>query len=228
MLPEHTMSTQAGPSVTAQTLTSTPRLFGTWTYWPHLPMSLRNLLFLSFDTSHPRSYGVNTPGGVASLACERGESERNIVRTSFKKRIASIATALFVGLAASVAVVAPASAATPVCQDTATGPYIYNYSIVGYRSYYSTASTTTFNCRMYQGVYNNDAVETLQRTLKYCYGESLTLDGDFGPATKAAVKRAQAYHNISQDGVAGPITLSKLKWVNSSGSCFLQSFYSLA
>ena len=72
------------------------------------------------------------------------------------------------------------------------------------------------------------AVKTLQRTLNKCYGESLAVDGNFGPATKAAVKRAQADHHITQDGVAGPVTLDTIKWRNSAGTCLNDDFYALA
>ena len=147
---------------------------------------------------------------------------------SLVKKTASIVVGLLVAIAGSVTIVAPATAAVPVCNDTATGPYVYNYSITGYRSYYSSASSTTFDCTMYQGVYNNDAVKTLQRTLNKCYGESLAVDGNFGPATKAAVKRAQADHHITQDGVAGPVTLDTIKWRNSAGTCLNDDFYALA
>jgi peptidoglycan hydrolase-like protein with peptidoglycan-binding domain len=44
------------------------------------------------------------------------------------------------------------------------------------------------------------AVEWLQKALK------LPVDGEFGPATEAAVRRLQARHGLSVDGVVGPST----------------------
>lgn len=134
--------------------------------------------------------------------------------------------ALALGLGGAVSSSKPAHAATPTCNFSIDGYYIYNSSVVAYRPYYFNYSNyyQQMDCVLYQGV-NNGAVTTLQKTLNACYGESLATDGSYGPLTKAAVKRAQQYHRISDDGVAGPITLSKLKWLNSSGSCFLQQFY---
>jgi len=42
------------------------------------------------------------------------------------------------------------------------------------------------------------------------YGENLALDGDFGPATEAAVKRFQSNYGLASDGIAGSNTYSKI------------------
>lgn len=59
---------------------------------------------------------------------------------------------------------------------------------------------------------SGDAVKDLQRVLNAWYPKDIRLivDGDFGTATENAVKFAQNKLGITADGVAGPVTLSKL------------------
>ena len=53
------------------------------------------------------------------------------------------------------------------------------------------------------------AVQTLQTRLNV-WGASLTVDGDFGPATLAAVKAFQTQQNLTVDGIVGPQTWAAL------------------
>jgi peptidoglycan hydrolase-like protein with peptidoglycan-binding domain len=53
------------------------------------------------------------------------------------------------------------------------------------------------------------AVIALQRQLN-AHGAKLTVDGDFGPLTAAAVKSYQSKHGLGVDGIAGPQTWSSL------------------
>lgn len=66
-----------------------------------------------------------------------------------------------------------------------------------------TSSGST-NCRLtLASPANNAAVRALQTNLNWCYGENLLVDGDFGPLTSAALKRAQAEEGILVDGWYG-------------------------
>lgn len=69
----------------------------------------------------------------------------------------------------------------------------------------------TWSRNLSQGT-NGDDVRQLQiRISGYPgYGAVLGLDGDFGPATKAALVRFQQAYGLGADGVAGPATFTKL------------------
>jgi lysozyme len=56
---------------------------------------------------------------------------------------------------------------------------------------------------------NGKAVERLQRALTAA-GHRTAVDGDFGPATKRAVKAFQAARGLTADGVVGPATWAAL------------------
>ncbi len=59
---------------------------------------------------------------------------------------------------------------------------------------------------------NGELVEALQRTLNQHLGEKsqLSVDGDFGPATKQAVTAFQKTHNLPPTGIVGPETWKSL------------------
>jgi Putative peptidoglycan binding domain/D-alanyl-D-alanine carboxypeptidase len=59
-----------------------------------------------------------------------------------------------------------------------------------------------------------DAVRLLQQTLKTrypLYAKNLTVDGDFGPKTKAAVVEFQRRSGLTADGIVGPKTWAALQ-----------------
>ncbi|WP_435749168.1 peptidoglycan-binding domain-containing protein [Microbacterium sp. PMB16] len=59
------------------------------------------------------------------------------------------------------------------------------------------------------------AVSTLQNSLNSCHGKSITVDGDFGPATRTALIQVQASLGLTADGIYGPNTLSNMRHKNS-------------
>ncbi len=69
------------------------------------------------------------------------------------------------------------------------------------------AVTSTNNLR--QGMKNNDDVRQLQ-TLLNQNGANLAIDGNFGPATLAAVKTYQKNNNLKVDGIVGTNTWGAL------------------
>jgi hypothetical protein len=103
-----------------------------------------------------------------------------------------------------------AEAATPTCTsyttyyDTYSTSYVVHRPSAGYQ-------TGTVNCLLKQGN-RNDAVTVLQRGLKYCHRFNITVDGEYGPNTKAAVLALQRRANggwgagLVEDGEYGPKT----------------------
>ncbi|WP_160311550.1 C40 family peptidase [Streptacidiphilus melanogenes] len=55
-----------------------------------------------------------------------------------------------------------------------------------------------------------DGCVTQLQDLLNTHGAGLSVDGDFGPGTLAAVKNYQSAHGLSADGVVGPLTKSSL------------------
>ncbi|MEU8817426.1 peptidoglycan-binding domain-containing protein [Actinoplanes sp. NPDC048796] len=107
----------------------------------------------------------------------------------------------------------PAAAATPKCTTT----MVMGSSEAGAGFMTVPWGGGTTRCSLSEGA-KNTAVTALQRMMYYCYSEkSLSADGDFGPATKAALKRTQTKIGASSDGQYGPETASKIDGVGDSG-----------
>ncbi len=82
---------------------------------------------------------------------------------------------------------------------------------VGSQDFQATDACYTWNRTLSQGASGSDVTQLQIRVAGWVsYGENLALDGQYGPATAAAVKRFQAAYGLSADGVAGSQTYSKI------------------
>ncbi|MGE9349317.1 peptidoglycan-binding domain-containing protein [Isoptericola variabilis] len=130
---------------------------------------------------------------------------------------AVVALSATVGL--TVVAAAPASAALPYCTSSVTKQKVIHGA---YRSAKIPSRDGSVACQMAQGA-NGKHVSALQTALKKCYGQNIAVDGDFGPATKQALKNAQSTINkrlaaagsttrIGVDGMYGSQTRTYLNW----------------
>ncbi|KUJ64531.1 peptidase M15 [Streptomyces albus subsp. albus] len=69
----------------------------------------------------------------------------------------------------------------------------------------------TWGRTLSQGMSGSDVAQLQIRVGGYPgYGAALAVDGDYGPATAAAVKRFQSAYGLTADGVAGSQTFNKI------------------
>ncbi|MFC8663034.1 MULTISPECIES: peptidoglycan-binding domain-containing protein [Streptomyces] len=115
---------------------------------------------------------------------------------------------LLSGLGLGLATASPAAAYDGYCNS-----YVERtktFSGTTHTAYIPSYNRST-NCYMNSGA-TSSAVGVLQRSLNVCYGRSLTIDGIFGPATKAALEYAQDREGIGVDGKYGNQSRDHLKW----------------
>lgn len=110
-------------------------------------------------------------------------------------------------------VIGPASPSAATSSD----PCLTSFAIPGevrvpWRSGpYVGAGEHWTDCYMKPGV-TGDGVRVLQRALRNCYGENITVDGSFGPATGSALRRVQSRLGIASDGLYGNQTRDAMKF----------------
>jgi hypothetical protein len=111
------------------------------------------------------------------------------------KRLTRAATGLVALGLASVGLVAsagPAAASDPRC----TGAASYWTGFVHDTYIYMPSGPSAYNCGMSRGEVGEE-VRALQDALNKCYGASLSVDGQFGPKTQAALKVAESTHGMT-------------------------------
>ncbi|GIJ81259.1 Putative peptidoglycan binding domain-containing protein [Micromonospora phaseoli] len=139
-----------------------------------------------------------------------------------RRGVAVVTTVLALAAGGVLVAASPAAAATPACNGQTywwSAKWGVKLSVP-----INTASSgvDVRGCLMRQGDGPSGgvgrAVRALQQALNMCYQERLTLDGDFGSLTKAALVRAQRREGISADGVYGPQTADFLAFPFLSGN----------
>jgi hypothetical protein len=109
--------------------------------------------------------------------------------------------------ATAMGVLTPPASALPSC----LGMSVYFNG----QDYYErpTTANNTRNTNCVLGVGNRgEPVRYLQSAMHRCYGQQITIDGLFGPQTRAALLNVQRFHRITADGVFGPQTSSVMAW----------------
>ncbi|MFE2294306.1 peptidoglycan-binding protein [Streptomyces sp. NPDC059452] len=131
---------------------------------------------------------------------------------NLKKKLAGTTGVLVLsaGLLGVGVATAPAAHAATTCTTLVTTNMGSQY----WADQPSTNSWST-NCVLSQGS-QGLAVRALQQSLKNCVDSwtrtNITVDGQFGPLTAQAVRRAQAKYGSAVDGVYGPNTRNAMRW----------------
>ncbi|WP_329412256.1 peptidoglycan-binding protein [Nocardia vinacea] len=71
------------------------------------------------------------------------------------------------------------------------------------------------DCTLREGS-SGSAVKALQGALNSCYKAGLSVDGQFGGKTRAALVDAQRAAGAADDGIFGPNTRDRIKWMFSN------------
>lgn len=148
---------------------------------------------------------------------------RPAFRTPLGLVLVAMLVAALLSATGALATSTRADAATPGCKETSL------YYKIGPRTptriaHVPSTGTNNYqtNCILKQtdSKVKNVATNALQKTLRLCYYQNITIDGLFGPNTKAALKNAQKSSGLTGsqvDGIYGPVTSRKLRWHTASG-----------
>jgi peptidoglycan hydrolase-like protein with peptidoglycan-binding domain len=131
------------------------------------------------------------------------------------RRVMLSAASMLVAASGITVASAPQAGATASCTSNSSFT-----DSVGHQVFIPTIGSQTHqdNCQLGLGNDNN-GVASLQYALNGCYAAKLTVDGNYGPLTEAAVKHAQSVEHITVDGIYGPQTRDHIKWDDILGTC---------
>jgi Putative peptidoglycan binding domain len=139
-------------------------------------------------------------------------------------RIRSLTIAAVIAASASGLVLTggPANAALPYCNNV-SGVTDAAAGLTRYETYVNSSGNYTVSCDMNWINENGNAgqrraIRQIQWDLVMCYGKSISIDGEYGPLTRQAVREVQSYLNqfgagLVVDGWAGPNTRKKMAHV---------------
>ncbi|MGW8987105.1 peptidoglycan-binding domain-containing protein [Streptomyces parvus] len=85
--------------------------------------------------------------------------------------------------------------------------------------YVPATSSGSWSCVLSSGN-QGSGVRTLQQSLRECYQRNISVDAAFGPATREALLQVQRRVGAATDGVYGPETRRKMKWLTASGCVY--------
>ncbi|MEI7031239.1 peptidoglycan-binding domain-containing protein [Streptomyces pratensis] len=122
--------------------------------------------------------------------------------TAGRRPIARALTMVLAASAALLALPAPGASAAALPNCTMVDPKSKIIPAVGWDQHQCVLATGN------QGA----AVRALQNALRACNGQSIAVDGVYGPATRQAVIAVQSRAGIARDGVYGPDTAQAMRW----------------
>lgn len=168
----------------------------------------KNIRASQVSSGHPTTIGVN----IAQIQQDHGATAG-----AFLVALGIVATAT-----PATASAAPASSVTILAAACNTSTQFELYANHNEEARVPTYGTSK-SCTLRSGNIS-EGVRTLQNSLNLCHGKSLVVDGNFGPATRAALIQVQTAIGATADGIYGPQTYTKMRHKNSINySCSLGS-----
>lgn len=104
---------------------------------------------------------------------------------------------------------------TPTCDGTA--PFAVDEGTVRLPVHGSVTPGASPVCLLDGSQGGGEAVRVLQVALTNCNDQPVTVDGGYGPATRAAVAAVQGRHGLEADGAYGPQTRAVVSWPLDAG-----------